>query len=176
MYNILYILIMKFGFHLLAWRHAKNLTQEKLAQKVGCPRPYLSRLERDEVDPSLSLVRRMAVALDISVGDLVENRPVPPLFSREKLDHLAREALRPHVRSLQNNPMVRSLSRALQKRRAALGCYQPRGQAQEKRSAINYRGINVFRRVRAELGERQYQALLKRIDKHAAMFIPHHED
>ena len=47
----------------MAWRKDKNLTQEQLAQKVGCPRPYLSRLERDEVDPSLSLVRRLAVAL-----------------------------------------------------------------------------------------------------------------
>jgi len=167
---------MKFGFHLLAWRQDKNLTQEQLAQKVGCPRPYLSRLERDEVEPSLSLVRRLAVGLDISVGDLVEKCPVPVSLSRDGLDHLAREALRPHVRSLQKNPMIRSLSRALQKRRAALGCYQPREKAAQKYTAINSKGIEVFRRIRAKLGENQYQALLKRIDKHASMFVPHHED
>lgn len=78
------------GSHLVAWRSHLNISQQQLAQKAQLPRPYLSKLERNMADPSLSVLRRLATALDISVGMLVDTKPDTKAFNRFELDQLAR--------------------------------------------------------------------------------------
>ena len=48
------------------------MTQESLATRARMSREYLARLELGQHDPSLSILIRLAKALGISVGELVE--------------------------------------------------------------------------------------------------------
>ena len=51
------------------WR---KLTQAQLAAKVGVHEMTISKLERGDRQPSLALLRRLAKALKVKVGDLLE--------------------------------------------------------------------------------------------------------
>jgi len=53
-------------------RAARGLSQEALARKAHVSRGYLARLELGWHDPSLSVLRRLAKALRVRVGQLVE--------------------------------------------------------------------------------------------------------
>jgi transcriptional regulator with XRE-family HTH domain len=159
-----------FGYQLLCWRRHRGFTQLDLAQKTNVPRPYLSRLELDKVDPSLSLIRRLAAALDLRIGELIEELPVFKLLTNEELDSVARAALRPSSPQIGKAVhYVRALSRALKERRAAVGLYKPRG---KKKRLVKSSGIQSIRRLRADLGDTQWRALLKRVDKHAVYLAP----
>lgn len=67
-------------------REARSLkapfTQAALAKAIDCEVNYVQKLERGKATPSLKLLARLAVALNMSVRDLV--RPTQPL-SRGKL-------------------------------------------------------------------------------------------
>jgi DNA-binding XRE family transcriptional regulator len=159
---------MTLGFQLLAWRRHRGFTQADLAIKAGIPRPYLSRLELDKVDPSLSLLRRLASGLNIRVGELIEELPVRRGLTNQQLDDVARGALKPSA-SHGRGPLVRPLARMLKERRAALGLYKPR---KGPKKIARGTGVFALRRLRVDLGENQWQALLKRIDKHATFLAP----
>lgn len=51
------------------WR---KLTQVELAEKVGVHEMTISKLERGDRQPSLALLRRLAKALKVKVGELLE--------------------------------------------------------------------------------------------------------
>ncbi len=53
-------------------RAARGLSQEALAQKAHVSRGYLARIELGRHDPTLSVLRRLAKGLRVSVGELVE--------------------------------------------------------------------------------------------------------
>ena len=53
-------------------RAARGLSQEALAQKAHVSRGYLARIELGRHDPTLSVLRRLAKGLRVSVGDLVK--------------------------------------------------------------------------------------------------------
>ena len=54
-------------------REASGLTQEQLAKKVGVSQGYLAHLESGgRTNPSLALIRRLAKALKVKVGELLE--------------------------------------------------------------------------------------------------------
>jgi len=61
-----------FGQRLHELRTARNLTQDELAERCGSNRPFISNLERGVKVPSLTMVLRLAEALDCRVYDLVE--------------------------------------------------------------------------------------------------------
>ena len=171
MYSIVYIVNMSFGNNLLAWRRHRGVTQLELAEKIGVPRPYLSRLEMDKVDPSLSLIRRLSAGLGLRIGELVETLPPAPLLSNEDLDNAARSALKPgNITAGAASGYIRPLSRLLKERRESLGLYKPRHKTLAPRNGT---GRHTLRRMRAELGEAQWKALLKRVDKHASVLAPH---
>ena len=155
---------MGFGLTLLSWRRHRRLTQQDLASKAGVPRPYLSRLERDEVDPSVSLLRRLAVALGITPGTLLDTSPPHKPLSRHALDRLARGALKPGARAYRDVPLIATAGRAFLEKRAALGLTRGR----RVRFGKGIAGIHALRWLRAELGEDQWQALIRRINKHAS--------
>ena len=57
---------------LRAIRQRKRLTLQALAKKAGrMSYTFLSNVETGKADPSLSTLRRLAKALDVSVSDLV---------------------------------------------------------------------------------------------------------
>jgi transcriptional regulator with XRE-family HTH domain len=59
-----------------AIRHRQKLTLKALAKKAGgMSYPFLSNVETGKADPSLSTLKRLAVALGVSVSELVKDPP-----------------------------------------------------------------------------------------------------
>jgi len=54
------------------FREQKGLTQERLAEKASLSLGYIARLEIGRHDPSLSTLVKLAKALKVTVGELVE--------------------------------------------------------------------------------------------------------
>ena len=61
-----------FGQRLRELRTARNLTQGELADRCGSNHPFISNLERGVKVPSLTMVLRLAEALECRVSDVVE--------------------------------------------------------------------------------------------------------
>ena len=62
------------GRKLIAWnlrrlRVQKGISQEKLAADAAVDRAYLGGLERQEENPTIDLLDRIADALSVSIGD-----------------------------------------------------------------------------------------------------------
>lgn len=54
-----------FGQNLRAYREARGLTQEALADELGHDKSYIGGMERGERNPSLRVVERLAAAIDV---------------------------------------------------------------------------------------------------------------
>ena len=68
---------MDIGSRLRSARKAKSLSQERLARQADVSLNMVSRLERGEIaDPHISGLRKIADALDMSIGELL-GEPVP---------------------------------------------------------------------------------------------------
>ena len=57
--------------NLRALRQVKALAQEKLALEAGVDRTVVSKIEREVANPSIEILIRLAVALDVNVGALI---------------------------------------------------------------------------------------------------------
>jgi transcriptional regulator with XRE-family HTH domain len=53
-------------------RHDRALSQERLAELSGLHRTYVGSVERGERNVSIDNMERLAVALDVSVADLLK--------------------------------------------------------------------------------------------------------
>ena len=51
-------------------RGKADLTQEELAERVGCTRQTIAAIERQKYNPSLILAMRICEELDVQMGDL----------------------------------------------------------------------------------------------------------
>jgi transcriptional regulator with XRE-family HTH domain len=103
-------------------RLRSGLSQRQLALRMQVPRTYVSKIENDKATPTLSSLERLAVALQISVTELLENsctRPSRDSQMRElladefiaevapfiaKLDAMQRSTLLTQVRDLTTRP------------------------------------------------------------------------
>ena len=160
---------MHVGYHIMAWRRRQGLTQASLATRANLSRPYLSRLEKGKADPALSALRRLALALGIHVGQLIEELPPERSLSREDVDRLARGALRPGTQEALAQPGTRVLALMNRERRKALGFYIPKkGGLPAAAPGPHASAVNASRWLRASLGEKQWMAVLRRIDKLAS--------
>jgi transcriptional regulator with XRE-family HTH domain len=54
-------------------RNWKKLTLQQLADKAGCTKSYISQLEKGTSSPSVSMLGRLAEALEIPVADLIRD-------------------------------------------------------------------------------------------------------
>ena len=61
----------KFGDRVRVLRVAQGLSQEVLAQKAGLHRTYIGGVERGERNVSLENIQKIAVALKITIADLM---------------------------------------------------------------------------------------------------------
>src|SRR5256885_2005798 len=108
------------GHQILAWRRYRKMTQQALSRQAGLTRPYVSRLEGGHIDPALSCLRRLAAALGIGPGDLIEGLPQPRRLSRNEMDQWARAALQPTTQESRRIPEARSLAQLFRERRKAM--------------------------------------------------------
>jgi transcriptional regulator with XRE-family HTH domain len=60
----------KIGDRLKELRERKLLTQAELGAAAGVSRDQVSRIERDEVDPRFSTIRKLARALGVDPSEL----------------------------------------------------------------------------------------------------------
>ncbi|MEO5366800.1 MAG: XRE family transcriptional regulator [Magnetococcus sp. WYHC-3] len=60
------------GTRIRTLRTQRGLTQQMLAELAGIPRATLATMERDDANPTLSVVHRVAVALQVAVDTLIE--------------------------------------------------------------------------------------------------------
>ena len=61
----------KFGTAVRERRNTLGLSQEKLAEKTGCHRNYMGRIERGEQNITLDMMVRVAKALKRKLADLI---------------------------------------------------------------------------------------------------------
>jgi transcriptional regulator with XRE-family HTH domain len=160
---------MHVGYHIMCWRRYRGLKQLDLAERSHLSRPYVSRLEKGKADPALSAVRRLAVALNIGIGQLIEELPPERPLSRDEMDQLARGALHPGTHEARAFPETRVLALMINERRKALGLSVPRKNPVASPSRGHSSAVNASRWLRASLGEKQWSALLRRIDKVASI-------
>lgn len=59
-------------------RQARGLSQEELADLAGCHRTYIGMLERRLGNPSLKILTRIALALNLPVRDLLGHDEARP--------------------------------------------------------------------------------------------------
>lgn len=59
------------GEKIKQFREQQNLTQEQLAETLDISVAHLSYIENSKRTPSIKLLRRLALALKVSVKDLV---------------------------------------------------------------------------------------------------------
>lgn len=71
-----------FGRRLRELRLERNLTQQALAQLVATSKPFISDMERGVKVPSLTMVLRLAEALECRVYDLVNVFDTPTRTAR----------------------------------------------------------------------------------------------
>jgi len=62
----------EFGITLRTYRLEKGLSQEQLGEKLDIVRSYICSLESGKRQPSLHMVFRLAAALGIKPGELVD--------------------------------------------------------------------------------------------------------
>jgi transcriptional regulator with XRE-family HTH domain len=65
-------LSLRIGRAIRLLRQKRRLSQDRLAQSMKTSRPYLSRLERGVVSPSISTLERAALALGVDLCDLFQ--------------------------------------------------------------------------------------------------------
>lgn len=61
----------KIGKNLKRLRERRLLTQAELGERAGVNRDQVSRIERDEVEPRFSTIRKLAGALGVDPAELV---------------------------------------------------------------------------------------------------------
>lgn len=85
--------MLPFGQALRLWRAHRQLTQAQVAQSAHIPRPNLCAMERGRREVSLTTLRAVALALDITPGTLVDGIAPPTggstRLSREAIERVA---------------------------------------------------------------------------------------
>lgn len=61
--------------NIIDYRHARGLTQAALAKLAGIAQPRIAEIECGESNPRLSTITRLALALDVTAGDLLHPPP-----------------------------------------------------------------------------------------------------
>jgi transcriptional regulator with XRE-family HTH domain len=59
------------GKNLKHARYRAGLTQQELADKAGTTQTTVARVERDAVQPGVRTIRKLAMALEISIAELL---------------------------------------------------------------------------------------------------------
>lgn len=154
---------LSFGTAVYLWRETRELTQEALAKRAGLSRPNLSMIEQGGRDVTLNTARRIASALEVEAGILVDGLPPegiePKALSRAELDRISRYLLGAPIRLRNREQEIARLIRSVtkQKLRATQTQHILPKTAREERK--NWQKLKVL------LRDGEINNLLSRIDK-----------
>ena len=59
------------------YRLSNKYTQEELANKIGVTKSFISKIEAEKTKPNLEMLSKIATALKVNIGDLIENKIYP---------------------------------------------------------------------------------------------------
>lgn len=87
------------GIKIYQVRNQKGWTQSELAAKAGLAQANLSNIEKGKRDFTVSMLLRLARALEVRPSELIEEAPVPKSlkFRRSQIETLARAVADPRV-------------------------------------------------------------------------------
>ncbi|MDH4290023.1 MAG: XRE family transcriptional regulator [Aquincola sp.] len=72
----------KVGATLAALRQRRGLSLDELSRQAGVSKSMLSQIERNQANPTVAVVWRLATALGVAVGELLgDGRPAAPLLA-----------------------------------------------------------------------------------------------
>ena len=83
------------GKRIKSLRKSKGYTQERLAEIIDINAKYLAGIERGEANPTLALLQRLSLGLEIPLPELFQYHPEEgqqPAQLRRRLDQLLNEA------------------------------------------------------------------------------------
>lgn len=66
------------GKRLKELREKKNMYQKEFAEALGVDQTTVSSWERDRTEPNMGMVYKMAEILDVTVGELMGEKPSTP--------------------------------------------------------------------------------------------------
>jgi transcriptional regulator with XRE-family HTH domain len=78
--------------NVIIYRARRRLSQQALADRAGVSRATISNIERGEGDPGITIVTKLAVALDTSPAELLVDGLPPESATDEELAQLAESA------------------------------------------------------------------------------------
>jgi transcriptional regulator with XRE-family HTH domain len=76
--------IPKIGARVRALRRERGLTMEQVAAATGLTKGFISQLERDRTQPSLSSIARICDALGVRLSHIFERDPAPALVRKDE--------------------------------------------------------------------------------------------
>ena len=62
----------RFGRNVRHFRRERGLSQEALAEEAGIHRTYVSDVERGARNPTITVVQKLAIALNVAAGELLD--------------------------------------------------------------------------------------------------------
>ena len=62
----------RFGRNVRHIRRERGLSQEALAEEAGIHRTYVSDVERGARNPTITVVQKLAIALNVAAGELLD--------------------------------------------------------------------------------------------------------
>lgn len=73
-------------------RQKRGLSQERLALKAGLNTSYLGQIERGEKSPTISVIDKIALALDVNIKEIFEaNLELENIITTEYIDKIVYE-------------------------------------------------------------------------------------
>jgi transcriptional regulator with XRE-family HTH domain len=152
------------GQTIYSWRIHRGFTQTDLAERTGVSRPNLSAIEQGSRDLTVQTVRRIAVALRIGAGALVdgitpEMRDKGPNINRYSLDRIARLAAGEWVRATAKERKTAFLLASIMKSKVRWK------NIKQQRLRCARLENETFLRLKTELGSTLLRHLIARIEK-----------
>ncbi len=156
--------MLSLGHTIYLWRLKRKFTQFELSIRTKISRPNLSVIEEGNRDLTVSTLKRIAQALNVNPGILIDG--VAPehqrkrTFSRESLDQIARWVVTQKGKLSPEEIRIGELTRSLLKRKlsldSAISNRLPRTARKEERALLA---------LKALLDSTHIENLLSRIDK-----------
>ena len=148
------------------WRIKKGLTQARVAELSGISRPNLSAIEQGARDLTVQSLRRIALALKINPGTLVdgvspESTEDPKRFNRYSLDRIARLA------SGQKLPASHAEKQIAEALASVMTAKILRAYRSKTPQGVRSQNSKVLR-LKVEIGQDVLNHLIRRVEKRLA--------
>ena len=123
------------------FRTERKLTLEKLALRTDCTKSYISQLEKGLTAPSVSMLGRLAGALDVNVADFFRD-----IGMREEEDWCFRRSKRRHIAYPDGKVVTQLLTRSVfqKKMQPIISTIKPGGTADQSGQLTHPAGSEEF--------------------------------